>query len=595
MEARRDGPAVALGDLVRGETVVAHGEFERIWLTRYGVDPASYIYNDTMARALACGLPPSLAALAEVLWPESPERWKDAAGHTLSLKMCRPRACKPGTEPRWWDREDPDKVRRLGEYCYRDVELVRWLDESLPELHEIGPLEPEVYELNWQMNRRGILLDRSSLERAKALLDRVEVALSAEFVDATGGAVTSPRAAVAFAEWLRSGGVEAPDVKESTVSRILERVDLRPEVRRALEIRQGLARSSTAKIGKMIQVMSPRDSRARGNSRYYGAHTGRPTGQGIQVRNLPRGKPDPAFWSQLHAGEPGLEGNAHALIAENLRGMLIPSPGKIFAGVDLSAIEALDLAYYAGDAWVLDEFRATGMLYEPMAVRWAGSGDIHSVTKTQRNAAKIGVLACGYGGGSRAYCSMGQQYGLDFSAGEGETAKTLFRACRPATVRSWYQTEQDVTYALRNPGSDWVGAYPRTAWRMSGGVLRGRLASGRVLCYPGAQLDLDGISYMRTDPYTRRWVRSRVWGGLLTENIIQARCRDIFECGALRLRDAGISVVLTVYDEILAECDPGEESRVVDTFLFRTGPKPAWFQGLPIEGKAWSGPRYAKT
>ncbi|MDP2662814.1 MAG: hypothetical protein Q8R28_19030, partial [Dehalococcoidia bacterium] len=384
----------ALADLVRGETVVAHGEFERLWLARYGVDPLSYTYNDTMARALACGLPAKLGTLAKVLWPNHPKRWKDGDGHRLSLQMCKPRARK-GTKFTWWDHDDPEKLQRLGDYCYRDVELLRWLDEALPELHEIGPLEPEIYEMNWQMNQKGIMLDRPSLDAAAQLLDQAEYALLREFADVTKGAVTGPRAAVAFAEWLRSyGGVDAPDVMESTVRRLLERVDLRPEVRRALEIRGELSRSSTAKIWRMLQSVSPVDSRARGNSQYYGAHTGRPTGRGIQVRNMPRGKPDPEFWSRLHGKDPELVKTAHQSVRDNLRGMLIAPPGKIFVGVDLSAIEALDLAFYAGDTWVLDEFHATGMLYEPMAVRWAGGGDIGSVTPDQRNAAKIGVLAC---------------------------------------------------------------------------------------------------------------------------------------------------------------------------------------------------------
>jgi DNA polymerase len=60
-----------------------------------------------------------------------------------------------------------------------------------------------------------------------------------------------------------------------------------PAVRRALELRQEAAKSSTAKLVAMREKAST-DGRIRNVHQFHGASTGRWAGRGIQPQNLPR-------------------------------------------------------------------------------------------------------------------------------------------------------------------------------------------------------------------------------------------------------------------------------------------------------------------
>jgi hypothetical protein len=61
------------------------------------------------------------------------------------------------------------------------------------------------------------------------------------------------------------------------------------------------------------------------------------------------------------------------------------------------------------------------------------------------------------------------------------------------------------------------------------------------------------MTYLRSEQ--GRVVRAKTYGGLLTENIVQAISRDVLVDAQLRLDRAGFPVVLHVHDENVAEVD----------------------------------------
>src|SRR3546814_5676559 len=71
------------------------------------------------------------------------------------------------------------------------------------------------------------------------------------------------------------------------LAEMLIRDDLPEPARRALELRQWAAKTSTAKIEAMLSRRSA-DGRMRGALQYHGAGTGRWAGRGAQLQNLPR-------------------------------------------------------------------------------------------------------------------------------------------------------------------------------------------------------------------------------------------------------------------------------------------------------------------
>ena len=146
------------------------------------------------------------------------------------------------------------------------------------------------------------------------------------------------------------------------------------------------------------------------------------------------------------------------------------------------------------------------------------------------------------------------------------------------------------TYRTKNPGvgmfwnalnSDVQDAFLNHADR----ALIVNLPSGRSIRY----------SDIRANPNSKRtWgldliadvggvKQVRVYGGSLTENMIQATGRDVFAEAVLRLEDAGYIPVLSIHDEIVLEVPTGTDpQKVVDIMA---APVP-WLRGLTLGAEA---------
>ena len=251
--------------------------FETAVLNKLGIVPANPL-SCTMQRALAYGLPGRLETAAAAL---GLPHQKDMTGHRLMLKMSRP--LKEGAPP--WTAAD---YEQLAEYCANDVVAETNLSEMIPELQ---PEEQELSTLDARMNTSGEL--GIDLERVMALQ---AVAKAAERLDAercaeiTAGAVTSPGTQTArLLAWLAAAGLILEDTQRATIEEALDRHQLRPEIEEVLQIRLRMARASTRKLQRMLEMGDPTTRAVRGQFQFCGAgRTGRWSGRGVQVQNLPR-------------------------------------------------------------------------------------------------------------------------------------------------------------------------------------------------------------------------------------------------------------------------------------------------------------------
>ena len=162
---------------------------------------------------------------------------------------------------------------------------------------ELSPSECGLWELDYKINNRGVLCDLASIEKAIAIVEAEQKRLNNEMLKATGGVVSSCTEVQLLGKWIKSQGVEMDGLAKADVLDALAEgedengipvpADLPPAVRRALELRQEAAKSSTAKLVAMREKASA-DGRIRNLHQFHAASTGRWAGRGVQVQNLSR-------------------------------------------------------------------------------------------------------------------------------------------------------------------------------------------------------------------------------------------------------------------------------------------------------------------
>ena len=275
---------------------------------------------------------------------------------------------------------------------------------------------------------------------------------------------------------------------------------------------------------------------------------------------------------------------------------MIPAKGKHFVVADWSAIEGRVNPWLAGSAFgeaKLDVFRRK---LDPYKVNASATYGVQylDVTSEQRQVGKVQELALGFAGGVGAFASMGRNYGVHIEEAQARKIVDAWRRANPWSVPFWSALEEAYTRAMRNKGHEFSAG--RVAYLFDGLHLWYALPSGRVLCYPYARLEADGVTYAKAAwkpaADATEWPRARLWKGLACENITQATANDILR-HALRVMEAeGLEVTLHVHDEAVVETDKPEEVKQAMERIMCS--PPAWAEGLPLAVEANTMTRYGK-
>ena len=144
--------------------------------------------------------------------------------------------------------------------------------------------------------------------------------------------------------------------------------------------------------------------------------------------------------------------------------------------------------------------------------------------------------------------------------------------------------EDAYTQALRIPNQGFSAG--RVNYMFDGLHLWYALPSGRILCYPYAKLEQDGVSYAKAAfkpaADATEWPRARLWRGLACENVTQATANDILRYALRELDRRELAVVLHVHDEIVVECAERDAESVVAVMQEVMCTAPDWAEGLPL-------------
>ena len=268
-----------------------------------------------------------------------------------------------------------------------------------------------------------------------------------------------------------------------------------------------------------------------------------------------------------------------------------------FIIVDSAQIEARELAWISGQNDLVKGFTDGEDIYSAFATRLFG-GEVRKprdsdgpetakLLSIRRGFGKDAILGCGYGMGSNTFfdrCHQNESLRPLFDSGtyDWDFIDKLIKTYRSTYTRIpnfWRTIEKCFRWVTKYSNEKMEYRIPNTDrtvlrfWK-EGSTTIIQLPSGRRLFYRYAAVNPQDKSL--------KYIWGPLWGGTLTENVIQAICRDLLAGWLLECERQGIHIVLHSYDELVgcvpddkAEWALGEMKRIMIT-------GPDWATGLPL-------------
>lgn len=593
---------------LRNPQIVKHAynaAFEWYCLNKAGYTTPLRQWKCTMIHGLYCGYTAGLDATGKAIGLPQDKR-KLATGKALIRYFCVP--CKPtkNNGRRAWNlpKHAPEKWELFKEYCKQDVVTESAILKRL-EAFPVPEEEEKLWQMDIRMNAFGVKVDTALISGALQINERSTELLENEARKITG--LQNPNSSVQLLDWIHNNGVEMDNLQKATVMEKLSD-DLPDDVRRALEIRQQLGKTSIKKYVAM-DTAKGKDDRVRGLTQYYGANrTGRWAGRLVQMQNLPRNYIKTLDYARKlvkdrnYGGIKLLYGNVPDTLSQLIRTAFIPSEGNKFVVADFSAIEARVIAWLAGETWVNEVFATHGKIYEATASQMFHV-PIEKIAKGNpeyalRQKGKVATLALGYQGGANALIAMGA---LNMGLSEEELPDIVqrWRNANPRIRDLWYAVEEAALLVMQTAQPQ---AIYNLIFNLESDIVYGQifltvqLPSGRKLYYPRPFLKENqfgklAIHYYTVGQQTRKWEVTSTYGGKMTENIVQAIARDCLAETLRRIDAKGLQVVFHVHDEVII--DAPMETTVDEICDLMAEPIP-WAPGLILKGAGFESNYYMK-
>ena len=238
---------------------------------------------------------------------------------------------------------------------------------------------------------------------------------------------------------------------------------------------------------------------------------------------------------------------------------------------------------------------STGLFGVPVRKpRKSDPPEIGKILTIRRGFGKDGILGFIFGMGPQTFydrCLSNPDLKPHFDSGEYTFIfiQKLIKALRTKYSKIpafWTNIEKAFKWVVKYPHEH--KSIPFFEFWNDNGTVNIQLPSTRCLKYPQARIIKDKRGGKL------KYKKYYLWGGSITENVVQAIARDIFVEGVLRLDAAGVSVILRSHDEVvvLLQEKNAEKSlgKAIDIFCV----KPSWAQDLCIAGEGELTPYYKK-
>jgi len=342
----------------------------------------------------------------------------------------------------------------------------------------------------------------------------------------------------------------------------------------------------------------------------YAAHTGRHGGAG---------KMNWQNFSRVLRPKEGEAPTEKHIRSGALRKAIEAPVGQAVVVVDSAAVEARGTAWFAEDAPLVQEFAEGKDIYS----RFASTVFGRRVTKKdvlERSLGKVSVLGLGFQMGATKFAMVlaagpmgndpmvftekeAREIGVDVAAFKRDAKKMARVEDMPSRLplpeRAIHcAVAEHVVKLYRQENSKIV-----ELWETMNGVLEAmmeeeefdfgpggvfhterhaiRLPSGRLLRYPGLEEDDGAFSYL--GDYRQR---AHLFGGKLTENVIQAFCRDIVVEQMMMVRGQhGLLPQLFAHDELVYVVPKEKAQFTHDVVVSAMKKAPDWARGMPVSAE----------
>ena len=258
----------------------------------------------------------------------------------------------------------------------------------------------------------------------------------------------------------------------------------------------------------------------------------------------------------------------------NLRELLIAAPGKKLVIADYRQIEPVVTAWLTGNLSLLAALRQGYNLYEADAKTaglWQGKpGTFKKTDPAAYQLQKVTTLGVAYGMGvDRFKAAAKAQLDLDLDRLRAQEIILAWHHRNPGVKRLWYKLDRDFNLSQAR-GENFSILLPSNRRLYYFDILAG----GRFQ----AKQSRDGqYKYL--------------WGGALFENVIQGVARDVLRDAVVRLEAAGIPVLFSAHDEIVAEVPLKFRAAKIKELMVTP---PVWASDLPLSVEMLESPTYRK-
>lgn len=595
---------------------------------------------DSINPVRCAGLPGGIDGLGQLFFNHG----KDEFGKRAMLMLSKAKETKGkiiynrGTIALW---------KQMLRYNIIDVLIMRYAYLFTQDYVEQG-----VLDAHSKINERGIYIDVAYLKHLWSLWDNVEASAHKRISELTEGKITGAniKSSVAVKQWLLSQGMMLDRLSRSTnddgtpkisiskavlenffdnpIDYLDEGCDSDDDIARivsVLELRSMANRTSKAKLTRMMLSVN-KDNRLRNTTKYYGAHTGRWAGVGVQPQNLGKGITEldveeciklynsgrldlehiKTICNRLNVEHPNLDCREDDVLTTLLRPVFCARPGYTLGVIDYGAIECRGLAWLAGEKWLLDGFNQPK--FDPYLTT---ASDIYGrpITKDmkdERQVGKVTVLGSGYQMGSakfKVFCTNTKpRVDLTKAGTTAEMCIKKYRERNKSIVRQWKHYELAALEAIKGRPIE-TG---KCRFYSKDGCLHIELPSGRRLTYRGIELVREvpfwalakGLQVAAKDTIKYRHTfghQKTLYGGLITENITQAVCSDLIRTLIQDLEALEKLTVLHVHDEIVFEAKDSDIKDELEQAAILMSTSPLWGKDFPIAVEGHANKRYVKS